>query len=309
MPQCLHRKFSTCEKNSLEIVSNSLSCLRMLIVGLVQRNLSWLIYLEIQNLLPPSQMVWFLTWSTLSESLTQQRRIRLENLLFWSLHHNHDLHSMIHIHPGLNSRLSIRDKPFDCKVVGFYTSQCLFGLFNLCFQLYFISTFRHIFLGNCELEYFDQDLNHEFFSRRGILPSKIHWFRSLPSQSPDSLNFPKKCLHDCSSLEFKLIFLRNPGLLSYIRISTWNVTLVGQYFFWNPLFPSWQQNPENPRILWFDIVFDHYKFKLILLNYRFDLFHEGSIDNFILPEEELDKTVCILILWFGCFHEALNREV
>ena len=125
------------------------------------------------------------------------------------------------------------------------------------------------------LEYSDKGLNHEFFSCRGILPWKIHWFRSLPSQSPDSLNFPKKCLHDCSSLEFKLIFLRKPGLLSYIRISTWNVTLVGQYFFWNPLFPSWQQNPENPRILWFDIVFDHYKFKLILLNYRFDFFHEG----------------------------------
>ena len=36
---------------------------------------------------------------------------------------------------------------------------------------------------------------------------------------------------------------------------------------------------------------------------------KGSIDNFILPEEELDKTVCILILWFGSLHDALNREV
>ena len=180
---------------------------------------------------------------------------------------------------------------------------------NYAFDNFSSASSNTFFSVTALVEYSDKGLNHEFFSRRGILPSKIHWFRSLPSQSPDSLNFPKKCLHDCSSLEFKLIFLRKPGLLSYIRISTWNVTLVGQYFFWNPLFPSWQQNPENPRILWFDIVFDHYKFKLILLNYRFDLFHEGSIDNFILPEEELDKTVCILILWFVCFHEALNREV
>ena len=66
---------------------------------------------------------------------------------------------------------------------------------------------------------------------------------------------------------------------------------------------------------------------------------KGSIDNFILPEEELDITVCILVLasnsrcsvnsrmcyqywffsklnlnvllgyWFDSFHEALNREV
>ena len=75
------------------------------------------------------------------------------------------------------------------------------------------------------LEYYDKGLNHKFFSFRGILPSKIHWFRSLPSQSPDSLNSPKKCLHDCSSSEFKLIFIRNPGSLSYIRISTWTLHL------------------------------------------------------------------------------------
>ena len=142
---CLHRKLSTCEKNSLEIVSNSLSCLRLLIVGLVQRNLSWLIYLENQNLLPPSLMVWFLTWSTLSESLTQQRRIRLETYLFWSFHHNPDSPSMIDFHPVLNCRLSIRGKPYGCKVVGFFTLYCLFKFFKLCFPLYFISIFKHFF--------------------------------------------------------------------------------------------------------------------------------------------------------------------
>ena len=87
----------------------------------------------------------------------------IEKSFFWSLYHNPDNPSMIHFHPGLNSWLSICDKPFACKVVGFFTLQCLFGVFNLCFQLYFISTFRHFFLGNCELEYFDQDLYHEFF--------------------------------------------------------------------------------------------------------------------------------------------------
>ena len=166
------------------------------------------------------------------------------------------------------------------------------------------------------LEYSDKGLNHEFFSCRGFLPSNFHWFRSLPSQSADSVNFPKKCLHDCSSSEFKLIFLRNPGLLSYIRISTWNVTLVGQNFFWNPLFPSWQQNPENPRILWFDIVFDHYKFKLILLNYRIDFFHEGFNRQFYTSRMCYEywffsKLNLILLLgyWFDAFHDVLNREV
>ena len=70
------------------------------------------------------------------------------------------------------------------------------------------------------LEYSDKGLNHDFFSCRRILPSKFHWFRSLPSQSLDSLNFPKKCCHNCCSSGFKLIFLRNPVSLSYIRIST-----------------------------------------------------------------------------------------
>ena len=136
-------------KKSLVIVFSSLSCLRMLIVWLVQRNLSWLMYLEIQNLLPPSLMVWFRTWSTLSESLTQQRRIRLKNYLFWSLHHNPDSPSMIDFHPVLNCRLSIRDKPYGCKFVSFFTLYCLFKFFKLCFPLYFISIFKHFFLGNC----------------------------------------------------------------------------------------------------------------------------------------------------------------
>ena len=246
----------------------------------LQNLLSILVFLETQSQRSPRLLVWFLPWSTQSGSSTQQRRIRLKNHFFWSLYHNPDNPSMIHFHPGLNSWLSICDKPFACKVVGFFTLQCLFGVFNLCFQLYFISTFRHIFLGNCQLEYFDQDLYYEFFSWRRFLHSKLHWFCYLPSQSPDSLNFPKKCFLDCSSSEFKLIFLSKPGSLSYIRISTWNVTLVGQYFFWNPLFWSWHRNPENPRILWFDIVFDHCKFKLILLSYRFDFFHEGFNGQF-----------------------------
>ena len=80
-----------------------------------------LVFHETQSHTSPRLLVWFLTWSTLSESLTQQRRTRLKNHFFWSLYHNPDSPSMIHFHPSAISRLSIHDKPFDCKVVGFFT--------------------------------------------------------------------------------------------------------------------------------------------------------------------------------------------
>ena len=162
----------------------------MLIVGLAQRNLSWLIYLEIQNLLPPSLMVWFLTWSTLSESLTQQRRIRLKNYLFWSLHHNPDRPSMIDFHPVLNCRLSWQTIRLQgCRLQGY--SVCS-KFSNYAFDN-ISSPFSNTFFSVTPLlEYSDKGLNHEFFSCRGFLPSNFHWFRSLPSQSADSLNFPKK---------------------------------------------------------------------------------------------------------------------
>ena len=84
-----------------------------------------LVFLETQSHTSPRLLVWFLPRSTQSGSLTQQRRIRLKNLFFWSLYHNPDSPSMIYFHPSLNSRLSIHDKPFDCKVVGFFTLVCV----------------------------------------------------------------------------------------------------------------------------------------------------------------------------------------
>ena len=77
----------------------------------------------------------------------------IEKSFFWSLYHNLDSPSMIHFQPILNSRLSIHDKPFDCKVVGFFTlvfvrnAQLMFSIIlHLHLQTHFSRLLRTIVL-------------------------------------------------------------------------------------------------------------------------------------------------------------------
>ena len=155
-------------------------CIKFYMIRKLQNVLSILVFLETQSHTCPRLLAWFLPWSILSESLTQQRRIRLKDHLFWSLHHNPDSPSMIAFHAGLNSRLSIRDKPFDCKVVDFFSLVPCSLFSNYAFNYTSSPSSNTFFSVTALLDYFDQGLNHEFLSCRGILHSKIYWFRSLP---------------------------------------------------------------------------------------------------------------------------------